>query len=132
MKIGIIGLPQVGKKTLFQLLTGHRPTENEIASNKPIKGVAEIRDSRFDTLVSIYKPKKEVRARIDVEVLPKLEKDTISKGDIFTDINELDAICHVVRAFKDDSIYHVNGSTDPRRDIDVINSELLLHDLIFI
>lgn len=132
MKIGMIGLPQTGKKALFELLTGHKPSENEVASGKPIHGVAEIRDGRFDALVAMYKPKKEVRARIELELLPKIEKDTISKGDIFTDIAEVDAICHVVRAFKDDSIYHVSGSVDPKRDIDAINSELLLHDLIFI
>lgn len=132
MKIGLIGLPQVGKKTLFELLTNHKPTENEVASNKPIKGVAEIRDPRFDKLVEMYKPKKEVRARIDIECLPKLEKDSISKGDIFNDIEDLDAICHVVRAFKDDSIYHIDGSVHPGRDIDFINSELILNDLIFI
>ncbi len=132
MKIGMIGLPQVGKKTLFELLTKHKPTEKEIASGKPIKGVAEIMDPRFDALVRQYKPKKEVRARIDIETLPKLEKDAISKGDIFIDINELDAICHVVRMFKDDSIYHVSGSVDARRDIDLINSELILNDLLFI
>ena len=132
MKIGIIGLPQVGKKTLFELLTGHQPTEAEIASGKPIKGVAEILDGRFDMLVEKYKPKSEVRARIDIEVLPKLEKEAIAKGTIFTDINEMDAICHVVRAFKDESVYHVNGSVDPKRDIDWVNSELILSDLIFI
>jgi GTP-binding protein YchF len=132
MKIGMIGLPQTGKKALFELLTGHKPSENEVASGKPIHGMAEIRDSRFDALVAMYKPKKEVRARIELELLPKIEKDAISKGDIFTDIAEVDALCHVVRAFKDDSIYHVSGSVDPKRDIDAINSELLLHDLIFI
>lgn len=132
MKIGIIGLPQTGKKALFELLTGHKPSENEVASGKPIHGVAEIRDSRFDTLVAIYKPKKAVRARIEMELLPKIEADTISKGEIFTDIAEVDALCHVVRAFQDDSIYHVSGSVDAARDIGVINSELLLHDLIFI
>ena len=132
MKIGMIGLPQTGKKALFELLTGHKPSENEVASGKPIHGIAEIRDSRFDELVAMYKPKKEVRARIELELLPKIEKDAISKGDIFDDIAEVDALCHVVRAFKDDSIYHVSGSVDPKRDIDAINSELLLHDLIFI
>lgn len=132
MKIGMIGLPQVGKKTLFELITGHKPTEAEAASGKPIRGVAEIMDPRFDALVAMYKPKKEVRARIDVELLPKLEKDSISKGDIFKDINELDAICHVVRAFKDDAVYHVDGSVDPKRDVDFVNAELLLHDMIFI
>ena len=132
MKIGMIGLPQTGKKALFELLTGHRPSENEVASGKPIHGVAEIRDSRFDELVAMYKPKKDVRARIELELLPKIEKDAISKGDIFEDIAEVYALCHVARAFKDDSIYHVSGSVDAKRDIDAINSELLLHDLIFI
>ncbi|OGW77674.1 MAG: redox-regulated ATPase YchF [Omnitrophica bacterium RIFCSPLOWO2_02_FULL_45_16] len=132
MKIGIIGLPQTGKKALFELLTGHKPSENEVASGKPIHGIAEIRDSRFDYLVGMYKPKKEVRARIEIELLPKIEKDAISKGEIFEDIAQLDALCHVVRAFKDESIYHVSGSVDPSRDIDAINSELILHDLIFI
>lgn len=132
MKIGLIGLPQTGKKTLFELLTGHKPTEKELSSQKPVKGVAAIRDPRFDKLVAIYTPKKEVLARIEVESFPKLEKETISKGEIFADINELDAICHCVRAFKDDSIYHVDGSVDPKRDVDFVNSELLLYDLIFI
>src|SRR3989338_3416379 len=117
MKIGLIGLPQAGKKTLFGLLTGHRPSEKELASGRPIKGVAEVRDGRFDRLVEIYSPKKEVRARIDIEVLPRLEKETIAKGDIFVDIDSLDALCHIVRAFRDDSVYHASGSVDPRRDI---------------
>lgn len=132
MKIGMIGLPQAGKKTLFELLTGHEPTEAEVISLRPIKGVSEILDARFDRLVSIYNPKKNVRARIDIELIPKIEKDSIAKGDVFKDINDLDAICHVVRAFSDDSIYHIDGSVDPKRDIDFVNSELLLHDLIFI
>ncbi|MEW6009064.1 MAG: redox-regulated ATPase YchF [Candidatus Omnitrophota bacterium] len=132
MKIGLIGLPQTGKKSLFELLTGHKPTENEIASNKSIKGVAEIKDPRFERLVEAYSPKKQVRARIETELLPKLEKEAIKEGEIFSEINELDAICHVVRAFKDDSIYHVEGSVDAKRDIEFVNSELILHDLIFI
>lgn len=132
MKIGIIGLPQTGKKTVFALLTGHKPSENEAASAKPIKGVAQIRDKRFDKLVEMYKPKKSVRARIDVELLPKLEKDVIQKGEIFEDIADASAICHIVRTFADDSIYHADGSVDPKRDIENVNSELILHDLIFI
>ena len=132
MKIGLIGLPQVGKKTLFELLTRHKPTEKELASNKPVKGIAEIRDGRFDKLVAMYMPKKEARARIDIETLPKIEKESIAKGEIFGDINELDAICHVVRVFRDDAIYHVDGSVDAKRDIDMVNSELILHDLMFV
>lgn len=132
MKIGLIGLPQVGKKTLFELLTGHKPTEKELVSGKPIKGVAEIRDARFDRLVNMYRPKKEAPARIDIETLPKIEKETIAKGEIFSDINELDAICHIVRVFRDDAVYHVDGSVDPARDIDFVNAELILYDLMFV
>jgi len=132
MRLGMIGLPQVGKKTLFELLTAHKPTEAELASGKTIKGVAEIKDPRFDKLVDAYKAKKNVRARIDIECLPKIEKDTIAKGTIFSDINELDAVVHVVRAFQDDAVYHVEGSVDPKRDIDFVSGELILHDLIFI
>lgn len=132
MKIGLIGLPQVGKKTLFELLTRHKPTEKELLSGLPVKGVAEIRDPRFDRLVAMYAPKKEVPARIEIEALSKIEKETIAKGEIFADINELDAICHVVRVFRDEAIYHVDGSVDAKRDIDMVNSELILHDLMFV
>ncbi|MBN1794264.1 MAG: redox-regulated ATPase YchF [Candidatus Omnitrophica bacterium] len=132
MKIGIIGLPQTGKKTLFEVLTGYTCSDKDLASNKPIKSVAEIYDARFDALVGIYRPKKSVRARIDFELLPKIEQDTIAKGEIFKDIINLDAICHVVRAFHDDAIYHIKGSVDAARDIETINAELVLHDLVFI
>ncbi|NQT90233.1 MAG: redox-regulated ATPase YchF [Candidatus Omnitrophica bacterium] len=132
MKIGIIGLAQTGKKALFEALTNRKPTENEIASKASIKSVIEVRDPRFDLLAETYKPKKEARARIEIEMLPRIEKDAIANTDIFTDINELDAICHVVRAFKDETVYHAEGSVDPKRDIDSINSELILHDLLFI
>lgn len=132
MKIGIIGFPQTGKKTLFRLLTGYNPSEKDIISNQPIKSFAEIKDPRFDRLVGMYKPKKAVKARIEAEALPKLEKEAIADGKIFKNIEDVDAICHVVRAFKDDSIYHISGSVDPKRDIDEVNSELVLYDLIFI
>lgn len=131
MKIGIIGLPQTGKKTLFELLACYKPSEKDLALNKPIKSLAEVKDPRFDALVSLYNPKKSVRARIEIEVLPKLEKEALAKGDVFKDIADADAICHIVRAFKNDAVYHVNGSVDPKRDIDMVNSELILNDLVF-
>lgn len=131
MKVGIIGLPQTGKKTLFQLLTGTEVSEHG-DHNKPHMGVAAIRDPRFDILVSLYEPKKDVQAKIDLALLPKLEREAIAKGDIFKDIVDVDAICHVVRAFDDEAIYHVDGSVDPVRDVESINAELLLHDLVFV
>jgi len=131
MKIGIIGLPQTGKKTLFQILTGHESPEHS-EQKKPLVGTADIVDPRFGTLTAMYRPKKEVRAKIDIGLLPKLEKESIARGDIFRDIIDMDAICHVVRAFEDEAVYHVDGSVDPLRDIDMVNGELLFHDMFFI
>jgi GTP-binding protein YchF len=131
MKVGIIGLPQTGKKTLFQVLTGSTVHDSG-GPAKPIPGIADIADKRFDRLVALYQPKKEARARIDLVLLPKMEQETIAKGDIFRDISDVDAICHLVRAFEDDSIYHAAGSVDPLRDVEAVNSELLLHDQIFL
>ncbi|NQT22136.1 MAG: redox-regulated ATPase YchF [Candidatus Omnitrophica bacterium] len=132
MKIGIIGLPKTGKKTLFEALTQNSLSEKDTQSDRIIQGVAEIRDPRFDSLIPMYKPKKQTRARINIELLPKIEKDTVKKGDIFKDIAELDAICHVVRVFKDESVYHASGSIDAKRDIDFVNAELIINDLLFI
>ena len=131
MKVGIIGLPQTGKKTLFQVLTGSELPEAG-GPPKPIPGTANIVDQRFDRLVAMYQPKKETRARVDLVLLPKMEQETIAKGDIFRDISDVDALCHVVRAFEDDSIYHAAGSVDPLRDVEAVNAELLLHDQIFL
>lgn len=131
MKVGIIGLPQTGKKTLFQILSGHEIKEPSRAS-KPLPGSADILDSRFDRLVQMYEPKKNIRARIDLVLLPKMEAETISKGDIFKDIADMDAICHVVRAFEDDAVYHEQGSVDAARDFEMVNFELIMHDQIFV
>lgn len=131
MKVGIIGLPQTGKKTLFQILTGNEITEPSKTS-KPVPGTADILDSRINALIDMYQPKKEARARIDLVLLPKMEAETISRGDIFRDIADMDAVCHVVRAFEDEAIYHEDGSVDGLRDFHMVNSELVMHDQIFV
>ncbi|MCL1911118.1 MAG: YchF family ATPase [Leptospirales bacterium] len=128
MKLCIIGLPQTGKKLLFELLAGSSVNADR---QKTVTGVAEIRDTRFESLAAMYQPKKEARARIELSLLPGFETGGAEK-DIFKDIDDADAICHVVRAFNDDSVYHVSGSVNPLRDIGNVNSELFLHDLIFI
>ncbi|MBF0467768.1 MAG: YchF family ATPase [Desulfamplus sp.] len=131
MKVGIIGLPQTGKKTLFQILTGTEIREQS-GPPKPLPGTADILDARFDKMVAMYSPKKEVRARVDLVLLPKMEQENIARGDIFRDIADMDAICHVVRAFEDDAIYHSDGSVDPLRDASMVNAELVMHDQIFV
>ena len=131
MKVGIIGLPQTGKKTLFQILTGHEITEPSKAL-KPLPGSADILDSRFNQLVEMYKPKKNIKARIELVLLPKMEAETLSKGEIFKDMADMDAVCHIVRAFEDDAIYHAQGSVDALRDFEMVNGELVMHDQMFV
>ena len=131
MKIGIIGLPQTGKKTLFQILTQKKLNDHE-QFLKPVLGTADIFDTRFDSLVKMYSPKSTIRARINLVLLPKMEQETILKGDIFKDIADMDAICHVIRSFKDDAVYHAKGSVDSIRDAEMVNSELIIYDQIFV
>jgi hypothetical protein len=132
MRIGIIGLPQTGKKTLFSLLTGERDLIDRFDQTKPLSGIAEVQDPRFDRLVAIYDPKKQVRSRLEITLVPKIEEETLSTGKIFREMADVEAFCHVVRAFEDDRVYHVRGSVDPGRDIDYVAGELVLHDLLFV
>lgn len=125
----MIGLPQVGRRTLFGLLTGAAVKEG---AEYPLHGVTEVQDPRFDRLVEMYRPRKTARARLEIDLLPPLEKEALLQGKIFRDIASLDAVCHVVRAFADDSVYHVEGTVDPRRDVDAVHAELVLHDLLFV
>ncbi len=131
MIIGIIGLPQVGKKTVFELLTGIKISPDKPQSKEEI-GIAAIRDERFDKFVEMYNPKKKVPATIEFIVLPKIEKESIKTGDAFKPIAKVDAILHIVRAFKDESVFHIDGSVDPKRDIETVENELVLNDLIFV
>ena len=133
MKIGIIGLPQVGKKTIFKLLTGIDLKEAEPEKLKaPVHGIVTVRDPRFDSIVSIYSPEKKTPAHIEVVLMPKVDKDYIRSGHLLEHLDDADAICHIVRAFRDESIYHIDGSIDARRDIDSVNTELILGDLMFV
>jgi len=132
MNIGIIGLPQTGKKTLFTLLVGKGAIHAHSDPRRIHRGVAEVQDARFEKLLGIYQPRKQTRARLEVQLLPKIEEDVIRKGDIFRDMGEVEALCHVVRVFDDDSIYHMWGGADPERAIEFVRSELVLHDLMFV
>lgn len=132
MKIGIIGLPQTGKKTLFSLLVGPAALSGHGDGRQPARGVADVQDGRFDRLVALYKPKRQVRARLEVVLLPAIEENTLSQGEALKDLSEIDAYCHVVRAFPDDSVYHIWGAPDPRREVEFVHNEMVLHDLVFI
>ena len=130
MKLGLIGFPKVGKRTLFRLLTGQ---ENEPENGKEeAQGLARVRDERFERLVKIYRPRLETPAQIEFSLLPDLEKQAERNTRIWRIIEKVDVICHLVRAFPDETVFHVDGSVDARRDIAALNQELQLNDLLLI
>lgn len=131
MNIGIIGLPQAGKKTLFKLLVGQSALDGHVDPRRPVRGMAEVQDPRFDRVVAAFQPRKQTRARLEFVLLPKIEENVVADGAIFKDMGEIDAFCRVVRVFEDDSVYHIWGTPDPVRDIEYVQGELLLHDQLF-
>lgn len=130
MQIGLLGLPQSGKKTLLRLLT--KVDASAAAGTGPVPGVCEVRDPRVDQLTDLYRPKKVTRATIQYLLLPDLTKDSAKNQELFHAILQVDVLAAVIRTFADDTVFHLDGSVDPGRDLDLILSELLLHDLIFI
>jgi hypothetical protein len=130
MKLGLVGFPQVGKRTLFRLLTGKEPFSEGKKGNG--QGLAKVRDARFDRLVEMYAPRQETPAHIEFSLLPDLDQQTSRNDRILWGLEQVDVICHLVRTFHDDTIFHIHGTVDPRRDILFFNEELQLKDLLFI
>lgn len=136
MKLGIVGLPNVGKSTLFNCLTkaGAAQAANyPFCTIEPNVGIAAVPDARLDVLTKMYDSAKTTPAIIEFVDIAGLVKGA-SKGEglgnqFLSHIRECDAIVHVVRCFEDDDIIHVDGSVDPLRDIETIDMELIFSDL---
>ena len=135
MKLGVVGLPNVGKSTLFNAITnaGAQAANYPFCTIEPNAGIVAVPDKRLDALQAMYHPKKLTPATIEFVDIAGLVKGA-SRGEglgnkFLSHIRECDAIVHVVRCFDDDNIIHVDGNINPLRDIETINYELIFSDI---
>jgi GTP-binding protein YchF len=134
MKIGIVGLPFVGKTTIFNALTSASAKTGEfsLGAKEANRGVVKVPDERLYKLAPLYNPKKVTPVEveyIDVAGLVKETKEKGSEGEFYHSLREVDELAHVVRLFKDENVVHVSGSIDPKGDIKSLDLDLILIDL---
>ena len=131
MRTAIIGLPQVGKTSLFTILTG-MARETRLGGTAVQVGVAHVPDSRVDRLADVFQPPKITHATIEYADMPALSKEALRDPGIMSSLRVGDAFLHVVRLSDDDTVMHVEGSLDPERDWKNVEIELILSDLVVV
>jgi ribosome-binding ATPase len=134
MQLGIIGLPQSGKTTIFNALTrGSTPTGIITGRIEVHTGVVDVPDVRIDKLSALFQPKKTIYAKVtyaDIAGLDGSAGKTGISGTLLNQLTQMDGFIHVVRCFEDENVPHPSGSVDPRRDIATMDTEFVLNDLI--
>src|SRR3984957_7491450 len=131
MRTAIIGLPMVGKTSLFTILTGVHQ-ETRIGSTAARTGVAKVPDARLDALSQLFAPPKTVYASVKYVDMPSISKENLRDPSYLASLRVVDAFAHVRRLFADPSIPHEKGSVDPVRDLEDVDTELILSDLVVV
>jgi GTP-binding protein YchF len=131
MKTAIIGLPMVGKTSLFTILTGVHQ-ETRVGSTSARTGVAKVPDARLDELARLFEPKKVTHATVEYVDMPSISKESLRDPAYVASLRNVDAFAHVLRLFADQTVPHEKGSVDPIRDLEDVETELVLSDLVVV
>lgn len=131
MKTAIIGLPMVGKTSLFTILTGVHQ-ETHIGSTSARVGIARVPDARVEELARLYEPPKITHATVEYADMPAISKENLRDPSYLASLRVVDAFAHVLRLFADETIPHEKGSVDPLRDLEDVETELILSDLVVV
>ena len=131
MKTAIIGLPMTGKTSLFTILTGAHQ-ETRVGSTAVRLGVAKVPDMRLDELAKLFDPKKVTHAVVEYVDMPAISKESLRDPGYVASLRVVDAFAHVLRLFADETVPHEKGSVDPVRDLQDVETELILSDLVVI
>jgi ribosome-binding ATPase len=131
MKTAIIGLPMVGKTSLFTILTGVQ-SDSRIGSTAVRTGVARVPDTRLEALSRLFEPPKTVHATVEYVDMPSISKENLRDPSYLASLRVVDAFAHVLRLFADETVPHEKGSVDPLRDMGDVETELILSDLVVV
>ena len=131
MKTAIIGLPMTGKTSLFTILTGVHQ-ETRIGSTAARTGVSKVPDSRLDALSKLFEPPKTTYATVEYVDVPSISKESLRDPSYLASLRVVDAYAHVLRLFADETVPHEKGSVDPIRDMEDVETELILSDLVVV